>query len=166
MVENKLDFVPVVPDTMVVLGFIMTQDLLPKAKEEYELMYPNKDTLNKKVISALKTLQDGFFVMYGGSILGAVGRKKIVQNGKSISCLFASTTKWILKYPVQYYKATKKFISDMAKDSDILLFSVPEGFDRAISIIDRLGFTTISIDDVNGRKIITKILRCEHGMVR
>ena len=166
MVENKLDFVPMCDETFDALSHIFSLNLLPKAKEEYDIVYPGNQPVSEKVIKALKTLQDAFFIMFGGDILGVVGRKKIEQNGMTISCLFASTAVGITKYPIQYYKAAKKFVADMAKDSDILLFSVPENFDRAISIIDRLGFTTISVDELNGRKIVTKILRCKHGVDR
>lgn len=166
MVENKLDFVPICDETFDALSYIFSLNLLPKAKEEYDIAYPGKEPLVEKVKKALKTLQDAFFVMFGGDILGVVGRKKIEQNGMVVSCLFASTTSGIVKYPIQYYKAAKRFVSSMAKDSDVLLFSVPKDFDKAISIIDKLGFTTISLDEINGRKIITKILRCNHGVDR
>lgn len=166
MVENKLDFVPVCEETFDALSYVFSLNLLPKAKEEYDIAYPGKEPLVEKVKKALKTLQDAFFIMFGGNILGVVGRKKIEQNGMVISCLFASTTKEIVKYPIQYYKAAKRFVDSMAKDSDVLLFSMPENFDRAISIIDRLGFTTISVDEIKGRKIVTKILRCDHGVDR
>lgn len=164
MVENKLDFVPVVPETVDALCFVFSKNILPKAKEEFDIMYPGNAPVYKKVIKAVKTLQDAFFVMVGGDMLGIIGRKKITENGVTISLLFASTTEYIKKYVKQYVIASKKFISNMSKDSDILVFSLPEDFDRSRAIIRKLGFTKISIDEVKGRKIVTKILRCEHGM--
>lgn len=166
MVENKLDFVPVVPETMDALCFVFSKNILPRAKEEYDMMYPGSEPTVEKVKRAVKTLQDAFFVMFGGDILGIIGRKKIEQNGMVISCLFASTTYSIEKYVKQYYIAAKRFVCNMSKDSDILVFSLPEDFERSRAIIRKLGFTKISIDEINGRKIITKILRCNHGVDR
>lgn len=166
MVENKLDFVPVVPETIEALCYVFSKNILPKAKEEFDIMYPGNKPVHEKVIKAVKTLQDAFFVMVGGDILGIVGRKKITKDGVTISLLFTTTSEYIKKYVKQYVIAGKKFISDMSKDSDILVFSLPEDFGRSRAMLRKLGFTKISIDKYKGRKIVTKILRCNNGVDR
>ena len=166
MAENKLEFIPVTEQTIEQYIPVFCETMLPKAQQEFELIAKPGEQIQDTIVNAVKMLQDAFFVMFGSNVLAIAGRRKIEQDGVVLSFLLVSTTSFIKKYFKQFYIASKKFIQQVENDSDIIIFSVPEDYDRSRAIARRLGFTKISVDDYKGCKIVTKILRCNNGVDR
>ena len=87
-----------------------------------------------------------------------------MQAGYDIALLCVLTTNAVKKYPKQYYIASKRFISSLLANYDMLVCEVLDGYAQTLKMASKFGFVKAAEYERKGSKLIVEVLRISHGL--